>query len=475
VKSKSWCSAPKLRRGRTIKGFCGSAVFATCLAFSLALFPRLATGDISRPYGMTSRPPTKAYLLLPDHENAPPPPLLSQTGAFKDTRALVPAASLIPYDLNVSFWSDGATKSRWMALPCDASSADPKIGFAPTGEWTFPNGTVFVKHFEIATDETRPDRKRRLETRLLVRDATGGVYGVTYKWRDDNSDAELLSTNLTETLVIKTATGTRTQTWYYPSQQDCRTCHTDKAGGVLGIKTRQFNRAFTYSNQVTDNQLRAWNHLGLFAPKLNEADLPAFTRLVRPDDTTSSLEARARSYLDANCAHCHRPGGTVANFDARYDTPLAQQNLIAGQVLINQGIDQARVIAPNDIWRSIMFMRVNTVEAIKMPPLAHEKLDQESVTLLRHWIESLPGPPVLEPPAIFPRGGNYARPIEVALNQSEPGVSIHYTLDGSAPTKSDALYAKPIKLTGPATLRVKAFKPGFTKSITVQETFIIGE
>jgi hypothetical protein len=82
---------------------------------------------------------------------------------------------------------------------------------------------------------------------------------------------------------------------------------------------------------------------------------------------------------------------------------------------------------------------------------------------------------VLAPPSISPKGGEYAKPVEVTLASSEPGASIYYTLDGSVPRKSDALYQKPIKLTGPTTLRVKAFKPGFTKSITAQDTFIIGE
>lgn len=398
------------------------------------------------------------------------PPVLSQTGAFKDTRKLVPGDSLIPYDINVAFWSDGATKSRWVTVPNDAS-----IKFTSTGEWVFPKGTVFVKHFEVATDETKPDLKRRLETRLLVCDSTGAVYGVTYKWRADNSDADLLGTNLTETILIKTATGTRTQAWYYPSRQDCRTCHTDKAGGVLGVKTRQMNRDFTFPSGVTDNELRAWNHIDLFGPELSEADLATYPKLARADDTARSIEDRARSYLDANCAQCHRPGGTVAFFDARYDTPLPKQELIDGPVLINQGIDGARAIAPNDIWRSIILLRVNTLEAMKMPPLAHNHLDGSGMALLRQWIESLPGPTVLAPPAISPPGGDYSKPVEVTLKAGEPGASIRYTLDGSVPTTSDLLYEKPIKLAGPTILRAKAFKPGFTRSITAQQVFIIGD
>src|SRR5258706_12816394 len=256
---------------------------------------------------------------------------------------------------------------------------------AQTGEWVFPAGTVFVKHFEIATNETQPELKRRLETRLLVRDSTGGVYGVTYKWRPDNRDAELLTTNLTETIRIQTASGFRTQTWYYPSPADCRTCHTTNAGGVLGVKTRQLNRTFPYPSGVVDNQLRAWNHLGLFAPALNEEEIPKLPALARLDDHEAALETRVRSYLDANCSQCHRPGGVVSYFDARFDTPLPKQNLVDAPVVIDQGIDGARAIAPNDIWRSIIYLRVNTLDPVKMPPLAHETLDSQGALLVREW------------------------------------------------------------------------------------------
>ena len=456
LRKAAWCSAST------------ALVFLAC--WRICATPERNT---QAPYGLTSRPQTKPFLLMPPEANGALPKLLSQTGAFKDVHTLTPSESLMPYDLNVTFWSDGAEKSRWVAVP-NQDVQNAKINFSPTGEWKFPPGTVFVKHFELPADDTDHELHHRLETRLLVCDSTGGVYGVTYKWRPDNSDADLLTTNLVETIPIHTASGVRTQQWYYPSREDCRTCHTRLAGGVLGLKTRQLNRDLLYPSGVTDNELRAWNHINLFDEHFDEAALQTYPKLARTDDSSRSLEDHARSYLDANCSHCHRPNGTVANFDARYDTPLNAQHLIKGEVLIDEGIDNASVIAPNDIWRSIALVRMRTLEGFKMPPLAHQALDRKGIELIEAWVQSLPGKQVLTPPSISPSGGNYAKPIEVTLNQQQGG-TIHYTLDGSAPTSSDPIYNKPIKLTGPTVLRARAFKPAYTKSITVQQTFIIGE
>ena len=439
------------------------------LGFALLL---VALSGCSRPvpYGLDTRIATKPYLEMPAEADGQIPRLLSQTGVFSDTPKRIASPGLIPYDLNVAFWSDAADKSRWIAVPAG------QILFSASGEWRFPAGTVFVKNFDLGLDAANPAVKRRLETRILVRDSKGGVYGAVYKWRPDGSDAELLSTSATETIQVKSATGNpQEQTWYYPSRQDCLTCHTAGAGGVLGVKTRQLNRPFTYPSGVTDNELRTWNHLGLFTPAFKDEELQKFTALAAAGDTSRSLQDRARSYLDANCAQCHRPGGTVANFDARYDTPLEKQALIDGPVLIDQGIDRPRVISPHDIWRSIAYMRVDTTGDIRMPPLARETIDQKGVQLLGEWINSLPGPEVLAPPNISPPGGTYAQPVEISLTSGESGAEIRYTLDGSVPGKTDLLYEKPIKLSSATVLRTRAFKPGFTRSITVQQVFIIGK
>jgi uncharacterized repeat protein (TIGR03806 family) len=443
--------------------FLAAAFAGVLLQHGLAL-------DAFQKYGVTNSPPR--YLAMPDSAAGKMPPLLSQTGAFEDMRTLKAKPGLIPYDLNVPFWSDGATKHRWISAP---SGIGVPLSIDHDSDWSFPQGTVFVKHFELATDETKPDVKRRLETRLLVRDATGGVYGVTYKWRADNSDAELLVTNLTESIVIKTASGVRTQSYYYPSRQDCLVCHTPLAGGVLGVKAQQLNRDFTYPSGTKANQLRAWNELRMFATKFTEDFIANCGQLALPSDTTQSVEDRARSYLDANCAHCHRPGGTVASFDARYKTPLREQNLIGAPVLIDEGIDRARAIAPNDIWRSIVYLRMSRLDGTKMPPLAHSELDRQGLALVREWIESLPGPRVLAPPEISPRGGDYKKSVTVTMKSAEAGAAIHFTLDGSVPTASDSVYEKPITLNGPNVFRAKTFKPGFTQSITAQEVFIVSD
>lgn len=396
----------------------------------------------------------RAFLNMPKTANVAIPKLLSDVRVYADSKKRIPIEGAVTYDVNVPFWSDGASKQRWMALPMGET-----IGFSAYGAWKFPAGTVFVKEFDL--------QNRPIETRLLVRDAKGGVYGGSYRWRNDGSDADLVTDAIT--VPMPGAAGGR---WYFPSSRDCRICHTAVSGGVLGVRAEQLDRAMAISGE---NQLITWQRVGLFGTSMKSEDLARVRRLVGMNDPSQSVEIRARSFLAVNCANCHQPGGVSGYFDARFQTPLEKTNLIDGPVLINLGIDHARTIAPRDVWRSIILNRVETSEGTRMPPLGHFAFDPNGAKVLRQWIMSMAGKDVLPPPAIEPPGGEFNTAITVKLAESTRGAEIHYTVDGSLPVKESPIYSEPLRIADPTTLRARAFKDGMTTSIATQQTFIVDD
>lgn len=325
------------------------------------------------------------------------PKTLSETKLFSNTLKLEPNPALVPYEVNSPLWSDGAVKKRWLAVP-----TNKRIGFQAAGAWTFPEGSVFVKHFEMP--QTGPDGKpstsTRLETRVLVRDNSGYVYGASYRWRRDNSDADLVEAGQNAPVVVRAALRGKpevTQNWYYPGRQDCLTCHTRNAGGVLGVNTRQLNRLFQYPESTKpQNQLHALAGRGLL--ERLPRDIAKLEQLARPDDLTESIEDRARGYLDANCSHCHRPNGVHAFWDARASTPLEEAGIVNGIVNNNLGRSDARVVVPRDWTRSILFQRISVAgQPHSMPPLAAQRTDKSGIGLLAEWIAGMDveedGPP----------------------------------------------------------------------------------
>lgn len=347
----------------------------------------------SHDHGLARRPQANAFLGMSSTSATASPVSLSDTGLFTHTANLTPAAALIPYGVNVPFWSDGAAKRRWISVPNDGApyGSAESVGFAATGEWTFPEGTVFVKHFDLDLDDGAATDLRRLETRVLVLQTGGGAYGVTYRWNEAQTTATRVDDAASEDIAIATAGGgTRTLRWQYPSPGDCMQCHTSTAGRVLGVNARQLHGSYAYA-AGSDNQLRTWNFINMFTSSLSAADISGITRLYAAQDSAASVEQRARSYLDVNCAYCHRPGGAPAHFDARYHIPLGSQGMINGSVYNSLGITDARVVVPGDLHRSILYRRVDTTDpATRMPGIGRTVLDEEGRALLAAWIDGMP-------------------------------------------------------------------------------------
>ncbi|MDB5310371.1 MAG: gdhB [Gemmataceae bacterium] len=337
----------------------------------------------------------------PPAKDAPQfPRKLSETGVFASAKDHTPATGLIPYSVNAELWSDGASKERFIGLPGDSKIEYETVTYpqpAPgsTPGWRFPDGTVLVKTFSL---ETAPGKKRRLETRLLVAERVGGTEeygdqvwnGYTYIWNDAQTDAELADAKgVDREFAIKTGGAERKQTWHFPSRAECTMCHTVTAKYALGVNTAQMNKDHDYGGVVA-NQLATLEHLGIFDRKL-PAVPEKLAKLADPRDPKADLDARARSYLQANCSHCHRKwGGGNAEFQLLATLDLKDTGTIG--VKPGQGtfdLKDPRLIVPGDPDRSMIHHRMTRLGLGRMPHIASTVVDEQAVALVREWIKGM--------------------------------------------------------------------------------------
>jgi uncharacterized repeat protein (TIGR03806 family) len=299
---------------------------------------------------------------------------LSATGCVSSTDATQPASGLIPYSPNAPFWSDGAAKSRWLALPNGQN-----IVVNNDGDFDLPNGTVLVKNFRL--------NSKLIETRLFMRHTNGSWAGYTYEWNTAGTDA---------TRVVGGKTATKEgQSWRYPSESQCLQCHTAAAGRSLGLEQSQLNGLVGYPQTGrTANQLHTLNALSMLSPALVQPveQLPA---MPDPYGSAGSLNDRARAWLHTNCSQCHRPGGpSSVDMDLRYTTSLANTQACDVPATNTLGIPSGRRIATlasgaNPASRSLVIHRAGLTDTDSMPPMQPRTVDTAGMTLLTQWMNSL--------------------------------------------------------------------------------------
>ena len=294
------------------------------------------------------------------------PVMLSETGCVDPADPTQPAEGLIPYGVNAPLWSDGAQKRRWMALP-----DGEMLTVADDGQLEFPVGTVLVKQF-IKGD-------RLLETRLMVRHEDGDWGGYTYAWDPTGTSAQWARGG--------TSIELEDEHWTVPTMSQCMQCHTDVVGRTLGLELGQLDGDFTYPNGRTRDQLETLEHIGLFAESISAPG----SVFPSAEDTSASIEARARAVLHANCSGCHQEGGTGGGeMDLRFEPPLASMGACgvapdAGTL----GVDGALLLSPGDPDRSMITARMGTRAVGQMPPIGTDEVDAAGLAVVREWIASL--------------------------------------------------------------------------------------
>lgn len=352
------------------------------------------------------------------------PHQLSRTGLFTDIPSLTPAPGVIPYQIAAEPWQDGLVATRWAALPGLESSDlhnDPNATFK--NPLAYPEQSIFVK--TISLPGPSPDQPgRRIETQVL-HIHEGFSRGYSYRWTDDQTDAELVDA-AGEEIPLR---------WTDPvegkehsirhrlhSRAECARCHNQWTSFVIGFTPAQLDRQVSLAGKSA-SQLDLLRHWKLFTPQAIDQTT---ARLVDPyDSSAGTLDQRARSYLDVNCAGCHRmSGGGSTNIELIVQHPLDKTKLISQPPLQGSlGLYHGEIVAPGDPYRSVLFYRLAKTGTGHMPHIGTRDVDPNGLTLIHDWIKQLP-------PAKSPETGADIRRVEdaTATRLTDPALTAEQAL-----------------------------------------------
>ncbi|MEO9894499.1 hypothetical protein [Aurantibacter sp.] len=239
------------------------------------------------------------------------------------------------YDLITPLYTDYAFKLRSISLPKNA-----EMTYNGEGLLEFPDNSVITKTFYYLND-VRDEAlgKKIIETRVLIKKSGSWQMG-EYIWNDAQTEAILEESDDVKVVIVdyKDSEGEWESIAYeVPNMTACIQCHNNNGTSFpIGPKTRNMNLTINGVNQLES-----------FADKNMLSGLPDISQIVvLPDwdDTTETLENRARAYMEVNCAHCHQPGGfngnpVVETIDFRFETPFASTNISDKKVDIIERIN----------------------------------------------------------------------------------------------------------------------------------------
>lgn len=317
-----------------------------------------------------------------------PPKLLSEFGFFDDLKDRKPAAGVVNFAPITALFSDGALKDRFVYMP-EGKAASYVEGEA----FEFPTGSALIKSFSFPADYADASSVVSIiETRVLLKHDSGWQ-AWAYVWNDEQTDATLNIAGANVPVVSVAEDGAPISfTYAVPNKNQCKACH--DVGGVivpLGPKARNLHFELTFPDGTVANQLEYWQKIGILE------GVPALDRIEAvPDwrDETADIDARARGWLDVNCAHCHRRTGPASNSGLflNWSEPkgpsfgINKRPVAAGRGSGGRLFD----IKPGDPDGSILVYRLESTEpGVMMPEIGRVLKDAEATVMLRRWVSSL--------------------------------------------------------------------------------------
>ncbi len=318
---------------------------------------------------------------------------LSQTGIFRDVQSQEVSDGVRGFSINQPMWHDGATGKHFIALPQKEKATvfnEPQ----PVGSMAmfnsrlhYPSGTVFAKTLSIPrpNGNARSESEHKIETQVLHFD--GRLWhGYSYIWNQEQTDAELAPAAGQElTLPVPSK-----QRWRVHSRTECMQCHNPWPETTLAFTPEQLHQPDKGSSSTLLSLVREG-----YVETLTGARQPVAPEkcVSRPLSSSRSdpIESRARSYLHANCAHCHQNGaGAAVELSLKItDSDKALKAIGVAPIKGSLGLKDGKLINPGDPLSSIVLFRMASSSTGRMPHIGSREVDFSAVALVSDWIKGM--------------------------------------------------------------------------------------
>lgn len=298
----------------------------------------------------------------------------------------MPNERVYPYRPASKLFTDYAKKKRFIWIPNGS-----KASYVSDEDLlSMPEGTVLIKSFYY--DQVQPSNEMRvMETRVMLKKTSGWEFA-EYVWNEAQDEA-ILNMDGDNISITWDQEGTILNTDYrIPSETECMICHKFESEPIpIGVKPQNLNIDYDFGDGP-ENQLQYFVNEGILTDNIPSS----INTVVNYEDESQPLDKRVRSYLDINCAHCHREGSHCSYRPLRlaYSETSLQANIgvcVEPDEFINTALTY--IITPSNTERSVMHYRLSSTDQNEMMPLLGRSIvHSEGIQLIEDYINSLIDP-----------------------------------------------------------------------------------